>query len=43
MSDKIFLDTNVVVYLYSQDEPEKKAAAIALFEQNTPIIPLKQR
>lgn len=38
MSDRIFLDTNVVVYLYSQDEPEKKAAAIVLFEKKTPII-----
>jgi predicted nucleic acid-binding protein len=38
MSDKIFLDTNVVVYLYSNDEPEKKATAMALFEQTSPII-----
>jgi predicted nucleic acid-binding protein len=38
MSDKFFLDTNVVVYLYSQDEPEKKAAAVALFEQSIPSL-----
>jgi len=24
MSDKVFLDTNIVIYLYSKDEPEKK-------------------
>lgn len=34
MSGKVFLDTNVVVYLYSGDEPEKQAAAIALIERN---------
>lgn len=33
MNDRIFLDTNIVVYLYSQDEPEKKSAAMALFEK----------
>lgn len=34
MSGKIFLDTNIVVYLYSGDEPAKQAAALALIEQN---------
>ncbi len=38
MSDKLFLDTNIVVYLYSGDEPEKQAVALALIEQNNPII-----
>ena len=38
MSGKIFLDTNIVVYLYSGDEPEKQAAAFALIEQNTPVV-----
>lgn len=38
MSDKIFLDTNIVVYLYSADEPEKQAAALKLIEQNNPVI-----
>lgn len=38
MSGKIFLDTNIVVYLYSDDEPEKQAAALAHIEQNTPVI-----
>ena len=38
MSGKTFLDTNVVVYLYSADEPEKQAVAFALIEQNNVII-----
>jgi hypothetical protein len=28
--DKHFIDTNVVLYLYSEDEPDKKAAAEAV-------------
>ncbi|MDO8465487.1 MAG: PIN domain-containing protein [Gallionella sp.] len=38
MSAKTFLDTNIVVYLYSGDEPEKRAAALALIEQNNTVI-----
>ena len=38
MSGKTFLDTNIVVYLYSGDEPEKRAAALALIEQNNSIV-----
>ena len=38
MSGKTFLDTNIVVYLYSGDEPEKQAAALALIEQNNPVV-----
>ena len=38
ISGKIFLDTNIVVYLYSGDEPEKQATALKLIEQNNPII-----
>lgn len=38
MSDKIFLDTNIVVYLYSGDEPEKQAVALALIEQSNPVV-----
>lgn len=37
MSGKTVLDTNVVVYLYSSDEPDKQAAALALTEQNTSV------
>jgi predicted nucleic acid-binding protein len=32
MNDKVFLDTNVLVYLYSEDEPEKQAVAICIFD-----------
>jgi len=38
MNGKIFLDTNVVVYLYSADEPEKQATALALIEQNDVVV-----
>ncbi len=38
MSGKVFLDTNILVYLYSGDEPEKQAAALSLFEQSNPVI-----
>lgn len=38
MSGKIFLDTNIVVYLYSGDEPEKRTAAIRFLEQGNPIV-----
>jgi predicted nucleic acid-binding protein len=38
MSGKTFLDTNVVVYLYSGDEPEKQTAALALIERNNPVV-----
>jgi predicted nucleic acid-binding protein len=38
MSGKTFLDTNIVVYLYSGDEPEKQAAALALIERNNPVV-----
>ena len=33
MQDSVFLDTNVLVYLYSNDEPEKRNASIALFKK----------
>ncbi len=38
MSGKTFLDTNVVVYLYSNDEAAKQAAALALAEQSDAVI-----
>ena len=38
MSGQTFLDTNIVVYTYSGDEPEKRAAALALIDQNNSII-----
>jgi predicted nucleic acid-binding protein len=33
MTDKVFLDTNVFVYLYDTDNPEKQAKAKTLLEQ----------
>jgi len=30
MNDKIFFDTNVLVYCYTETEPEKKAIAVSL-------------
>lgn len=38
MSGKTFLDTNIVVYLYSSDEPEKRSVALALIEQNNIVV-----
>jgi predicted nucleic acid-binding protein len=38
MPDKPFLDTNMVVYLYSDDEPEKRNMACALFDNFAPVI-----
>ena len=33
MSDKVFLDTNTVIYSYSEDEPEKQKIANDILEQ----------
>jgi predicted nucleic acid-binding protein len=33
MNDRIFLDTNVFVYLYSEDEPEKRSVALNIFDR----------
>jgi len=33
MKDKVFLDTNILVYLYSEDEPEKRTVAHNIFQQ----------
>ncbi|MBS4095442.1 MAG: PIN domain-containing protein [Sulfuricella sp.] len=38
MSGKLFLDTNILVYLYSADESEKRAAALELISQNNSTI-----
>jgi len=34
MSGKSFLDTNVLVYCYTETEPEKQAVAVSLAEQS---------
>jgi predicted nucleic acid-binding protein len=33
MNDKVFLDTNVVIYSYSEDEPKKQEIANDILEQ----------
>ncbi len=38
MNGKTFFDTNVVVYLYSSDEPDKRETAQSLIEQNDPVV-----
>jgi len=32
MKDKVFIDTNVLIYLYSVDEPDKRRKAISVFD-----------
>jgi predicted nucleic acid-binding protein len=38
MSVKIFLDTNIIIYSYSLDEPEKKQKAIQCLQSGQPWI-----
>jgi len=39
MNDKVFLDTNVLIYAYSEDEPKKQEIANNILEQyNNQII-----
>ena len=38
MNGRCFFDTNIIVYLYSQDEPDKQYIAKNLVENNQPII-----
>lgn len=38
MPDKIFLDTNIVVYLYSSDEPDKRGAALTLIGEANAVV-----
>ena len=33
MNDSIFLDTNILVYLYSEDEPEKQSIVLNIFDK----------
>jgi predicted nucleic acid-binding protein len=35
--DKVFLDSNVLIYIYSFDEPDKRAVAISLCDHNAVI------
>ena len=34
MKDSVFIDTNIFVYLYSEDEPEKQSVALDIFLQS---------
>jgi len=38
MSDRVFIDTNVLVYCYSNDEPEKKEVALNLANSSNAIL-----
>lgn len=38
MNDKYFFDSNIIVYLYSEDEPDKQSIAKALLKKSQPII-----
>ncbi len=38
MSDKVFIDTNILIYLYSDNERTKKQIAQKLVEENTIFI-----
>jgi predicted nucleic acid-binding protein len=38
MSDKVFLDTNILVYSYSSNEPEKQKVARQLITENNTVI-----
>ena len=33
MNDSVFFDTNIFVYLYSEDEPEKQSVALNIFDR----------
>ena len=33
MNDNVFLDTNILVYLYSEDEPAKQSVAVNIFDR----------
>jgi len=33
MNDSVFLDTNIFVYLYSEDEPKKQSIALKIFDK----------
>ena len=35
---KVFIDTNVLIYIYSIDEPDKRNIAISLFNENNDTV-----
>ena len=34
MKDKVFIDTNVLIYAYSETEPDKKDTTLNILEKN---------
>ncbi len=38
MKDKAFIDTNILIYLYSEDEIEKQQIAETLINKFLPVI-----
>ncbi|MBE0428207.1 MAG: PIN domain-containing protein [Nitrospirae bacterium] len=38
MPDKVFIDTNILIYAYSETEPEKKDKILTIFERNHIVI-----
>jgi len=41
MKDRIFIDTNILIYLYSEDEIEKQQISEKLANQYSPIISIQ--
>jgi len=41
MSDSVFFDTNILIYLYSGDEPEKQRRSQALVDSHDGIISMQ--
>jgi predicted nucleic acid-binding protein len=38
MHDKAFLDTNILIYAYSEDEPKKQSVALHLLDSFVYLI-----
>jgi predicted nucleic acid-binding protein len=38
MSDKCFIDTNILIYVYSGDDLQKRSVATELFNENAPPL-----
>jgi predicted nucleic acid-binding protein len=41
MKDKVFIDTNILIYLYSEDEIEKQQIAESLLDNSSPVISIQ--
>ncbi len=40
-AERVFIDTNIIIYLYSKDEPHKKKKAESLFLGSKPLISIQ--